>query len=192
MSDSIIEAREIETLKEFKIKLEKFNFKIIKAFLHKVKLNAYKNINAIISLINTLVENESYKDSLNSKLKLPDHLYSHLTILINNIINIITRRGKDKVSTSEIEKYITENDVIALLNKRFNKQFTATKAEIQEEEEGEGDGEEEGEEHQQQILQAVRESINIVKNKLMDRVVNNPLNLHRRQKNPKNYLKKKS
>ena len=84
MSDSTIEAREIEILKAFKIILE--------------------------------------KESLNSKLTLSDDEYSHLTKLINDIKYIIKRRGKDEVSTSTINEYITENNVIALLLRLFKTQ----------------------------------------------------------------------
>ena len=89
----------------------------------------------------------------------------HLTKLINNIENIITKRGKDNVSTLAIKNYITNHNVIALLNNLFNEHLTA---EIQEGEGGDGDGE--GEE--EQILKALRESQKQFKEKLMVRVKN--------------------
>lgn len=88
----------------------------------------------------------------------------YLTKLINNIENIITKRGKDNVSTLAINNYITDNkNVIALLNNRFDEHLTA---EIQKGEGGEGEGEEE------QILKALRESQKQFKEKLMVRVKN--------------------
>ena len=57
-----LETTEIKILLEFKKRLEDFNSKLFKAFIFPVESRAYNNINAIISLLDTLIKSEGHKD----------------------------------------------------------------------------------------------------------------------------------
>lgn len=144
-------------LKEFKIKLEKFNIKTLTEnilYFSAAKLNAYNKIKAIIVLLDTLVKH--YEESLNSELTLEN--MELLKKRITEIETIINSRDKGKGAGLLIIDYIKDNNVIQLLNHRIDRDITTTKEK----------------QLQQQISEVAMESRIQFKKKLMDRVVVDP------------------
>lgn len=128
-----LEDTQIKLLKEFKINLEKFNYKFFKgkSFLNGDKLNAYNQLNDLITLLDKLLNthnersNSKYDNDLEfeySKFPLKKSLYNLYEILITDINTIIKNREKGDESTTSLCKYISDNKIIELLLALFKTQ----------------------------------------------------------------------